>query len=379
MTPASFRDATIAALEHKVAANFDLSAEVYTGERLLELLLMNDRAGDIPGPPEYYNYARRWATKDPQGMYEWLRRKSSSSFPSTDVWIGLMKRMLPIWATQDAGAAVAAALGCPRGQDRADALAAILDVLWKTDPARAAEIAAEHVAVLASDRTGNLSASGKDFAEKWSFLCKLPVGKNRAAILTRYFDSVTRNPGGDAERLWREAPVEIRFELVAGGFNPTEAGFIRSLSGSGGKAPVFDGFSDLMRQRAETSGDQLTAARYITAFGKELAEHDPAAAVAWARTYLRGEGQVRHTAQLFTYAATHDFDAALRTWQTLPDGIIRARAAGRIASAAPGSWEAEINSLLATLPPGDQAIAQAERKQADRQRMAGLLLVPGSR
>ena len=270
------------------------------------------------------------------------------------------------WAKRDANAAVAAALRCASKRDRAEAVIDVIESLRKTDPARAASLAAENLAVFGTDSLRGFSAYGEGPKDTWDFLTALPAGNERGALLARYFKDIVRYHGDDCARVWKEMPEAMRQEVVAGGFTGTYLG--RSGFPGPGELPAapatLEGLEDLHRRHIETGGDADAARGFLNTTGRAWAERDPAAAIAWAQQHLKGELRVTGTAKLFTCAATSDFDAALRTWQTLPDGILRARAAGRIAAAAAHARSEEVGALLATLPPGDLAIAEAERKQA---------------
>ena len=363
------RDAAIAAFERDFGLNPDPAAETYTGERLTELC-QGDYASDLPGTNEAFSYARRWAIKDPRGMFEWFFLRGQFTLPAggANTNYAFTNTLFAEWAKHDATAAMTAALRCVSKRDRADAAIDVIETLRKTDPARAAALAAENLALFASDGLRSFRAFGEGYKDTWNFLTALPSGKERGALLAHYFDEVVRYHGDDCTRMWKEMPESLRRELVTGGFRGISLGK-SDMTGEGPGAPAtLEGLEDLQRQYSETSGDADAALRFLNTSGRAWVERDPAGAVTWAQQHLKGEARVTKTAQLFTYAARHDFDAALRTWQTLPDGILRARAAGRIAAAAGDSRTEEVAALFATLPPGDQAIALAERKQATPKR-----------
>jgi hypothetical protein len=343
--PSKNRDAAIAALERAFALSLDPAAEVYSGERLMEWC-RGDFPSDLPGgSDEACAFANQWAAKDPEGMFEWFLSQGRFTLEARGTSCNFLGTIFQGWANKDSGAAAAAALRCPSKREQGEARAAILEAL--------------------SDASFSLNANGKELAEKWTFLCGLPVGRSRATILARYFDEVTRYHAAESERLWREAPVDIRRELIAGGFTASWAGHDDKASD---KPPSFDGLADLHRQYAEENGDCKDARHFLNAHGNEWAQSDPAAAVAWSLAHLKGEQRVQLTAQLFFDAASHDFDAAVDAWQALPDGILKARAAGNMVSGAPENRRAEMDEFLSVMPPSDLSEAEEARKRADGMR-----------
>lgn len=361
--------AAVAALERTLLASLDPAGEIHSGERLAELCL-GDHPQDLPGLNEAFSYASRWAAKDPQGMFEWFLQRGKFTLAAVDSSYGFLSNIFREWAKHDAKAAVAAALRCSAKRDRAEAIATVIEALRKTDPARAAGLAAEHIGILSPPKEAAhlFSAYGEGFEETWTLLRGLPSGKSRADILARYFEEVTRYHAGDVGRLWREAPEDVRRDLVAGGFEFRYAAMLRDAAKSGEKPPVFDGLPELMRQHAETSGDPQAAKKFLDTAGSEWAQRDPAGAVSWALAHLKGEQRVNGTAELFLSAAARDFDEAVREWQSLPDGILKARAAGNMAAGAPEERKADMQALLENLPSGDLSIVEASRSVAVKRR-----------
>jgi hypothetical protein len=72
---------------------------------------------------------------------------------------------------------------------------------------------------------------------------------------------------------------------------------------------------------------------------------------------LKGAQRVKVTARFFAAGAAGIFDATLQLWQDLPDGVLRARAAGNLAAGAPADRKAEVAALIAMMSETDQRIA----------------------
>jgi len=53
-----------------------------------------------------------------------------------------------------------------------------------------------------------------------------------------------------------------------------------------------------------------------------------------------------------------DFDAALRIWQTLPDGFLKVRSAGAISRGAPADRKSEAHAILQSLSEHDRLRAR---------------------
>jgi hypothetical protein len=155
------------------------------------------------------------------------------------------------------------------------------------------------------------------------------------------------------------------------------------MTTSGTRAPQYipdlEGMEEMRRRHVETTGDPVAAAHYVASRnGREWAQRDPAAAVAWAQQHLKGEQRVKGTARLFAAGAAENFDATLQLWQSLPDGVLRARAAGNLAAGAPADRKAEVEALIAGFSPTDQRIADlargaAESDEIQRVKREGLL------
>jgi hypothetical protein len=365
--PARTSGAALAGLEQELVRALDPGAGTFTGERLAELV-QEDFATDLPGPNAAFSYAKGWAAKNPREMFDWFQRRGGFTLPmlgSNGGSFGFLRSLFHPWGNKDPAAAVSAALSITGKRDRAAALVEVIGVIRKSDPARAAGLAAEHLEKLGADTVHGFSAYGQDYRETWDFLRALPAGNTRDGMLARFFDEVTRYHGKDCAQLWQEMPVELRRSLVAGGFEGMHLGDAESAAGSPG---TLEGLNDLRREHIEATGDPRAIRTWLNTGAHEWAQRDPAAAIAWTQQHLKGEQRVTATAQMFSASAGKNFDTTLQLWHSLPDGILRARAAGNLAAGAPAERKTEVDALLESLSPADRSIANTARNAAEAPR-----------
>ena len=345
--------ALLARLEHSLVLTLDPSAEgPCHGERLRELL----RSLVIgPGPQPVWAYARRWAETDPQGMFDWLQSHGGFVQP-----MGLgsgnttfLDTLFIAWAKRDPEKALTAALQLEGKFDRPTALGAVIGTLCKTDPARARVMATENLATLVGSGAGHFSAHGPEYRKTWDFLRSLPPGKARGTLLGNFFDEVCQYHHKESVPLWQDLPADVRREMTTSPFNRMYT------------PASLEGQADLQRAHVEQTGDWKTAAYYLQSGAREWAQRDPAAAIGWAQQHLRGRQRVEGTAALFREGAARNFDATLQVWHSLPDGILRARAAGHLAGAAPVERKAEMDALMESLTPADRGLALPIRRTAE--------------
>jgi hypothetical protein len=357
----------LAAAERAFAAEFAAHDEHFTGEKLVELCL----AHGVDDPSA--SYARLWAKKSPRDMYDWMQRRGSLEFFNNvprGGYLNLVTILFTEWAGQDAGAAMQAALTCSDRANRGLAVRAVVSAVQRTDPARAVALLAEHMEFCHGgwDWDQPLSAKDADYRATWAAITKLPAGSSRNTLLGFYFDELWQNRRKENVRIWQELPEELRADLVAGSFK----GISAMLMGVPVPQPIpqLEGMDEMRRRHVETTGDTDAAAHFVASrSGREWAERDPAAAVAWAQQYLKGEARVKATARLFRPAAEGNFDAALKVLETLPPGMLRVRAIGNLAAGAPPEHAAEVKALLATLQGDDRRLADIirSREESDAQ------------
>ena len=138
--------AMLAAAERAFVLEVDPPDERCTGERLAELCLAD--ATDLPGEGMAGQYARRWAMKSPQEMYDWFQSRGGFEFP-TDAQRNRYRSFDSVlfteWAKRDPAAAMKAALACNHKLNRGPAVMMIIGTVHKTDPQRAFALAAKHM------------------------------------------------------------------------------------------------------------------------------------------------------------------------------------------------------------------------------------------
>ena len=357
--PQVMKSVSLTELEQLLVESLDMETGPFSGERFEELFLLNETPGLRP-VDRAGAYARAWAEQHPQEFFEWLQRHGGMLYLSRG---GASFYAIPVlfksWAAKDPAAAVKGALACAKADDRGNAMAKIVEVLRKADPARAAALAAEHVALLAQGAVRAFDASKEDYRETMAFMRALPAGKNRGALMARFFDDAARHHRNDCTELWNGLSDEIRREMVAGYFSGS------ALKGDGKNAPVvLEGLTEMRREFAQSSSDPVFLGHWLRNGALDWAAQDPAAAIAWGQANLKGEQRVSGTAKMFAIGAAADFETTLRAWQELPDGVLKARAAGNLAAGAPAERKAEVAAMLQSLSPGDLKLAGNARLEA---------------
>ncbi|HEX2750545.1 MAG TPA: hypothetical protein VHM91_21245 [Verrucomicrobiales bacterium] len=257
-----------------------------------------------------------------------------------------------------------AALTCSRGENRGPAVQAIVSIVLRTDPPRAIAFLAEHMEFFSGSRDLPLSAKDGSYRAIWDAITQLPAGSGRGALLARYLDDLWASRREESVRIWQELPANLRAELVTGSFT----GSVAMLHGFRvpQEIPALEGMNEMRRRYVETTGDAAAAQHFVASRnGREWAQRDPAAAIAWAQQYLKGEVRLRAIPDLFYPAAAQNFDAALQALEVLPPGAVRARAIGNLAAAASAEHAAEVKTLLATLQGDDRRLADIARNTAD--------------
>lgn len=336
----------------------------FSGERLAELCLQ-DNADDLPGLNAAFSYAGAWASQDPQGMFDWFMERGRLVLPSgRGRHYGFDNTVFVPWTTRNPEAAIAAALACRVERDRKDALIHVIETLRKTDPARAAEIAAQHLNSFSFEQGGGFGASGKDYRQTWDFLAALPAGKGRDSAMAKFLDDVTRYHAEDAPKIWQSLSAEQRQALVDNGFEG-----VNTDPESDSKV-VLDGLSDLLRAKALSSPNPRQAIAWLRTRGREWMETKPAEALQWTLQNLKGKARVTEASRAFLIAAETQFDTALAHWRQLPDGQLRVSAAAALTAGAPADRKEEAEAILSSLPPADRRLAESARAEAEQMRRA---------
>lgn len=349
-------------LEEALATAQHPSPENFSGEELWKLMEKH-RPDNQLDREQAKRYARLWARADPRGMFDWFQKRGSFRiFIQRGVGAEFSVELFSTWAVTDSDGAVAATLHCREAADRPRALGNIVSKLLETDPARAAAVASAHMGMLAEDfGFSALAATGKDYQSTLPFLYELPAGPERDKMLARYLVNASVIHGKDGNNLWDTVPAAIRQELVDGGF----AGMVPYANAvlSDDLIGRLNGMEDMLKAKA-AAGDLSAISAFFDKPATAWTERDPAAAISWTLENLKGETRSQHTLELFRAAAGADPDTTLATWQALPAGTLKAKAAGNMAAGAPPDRQAEMDALLATLTPADQALAATARSTA---------------
>ncbi len=321
----------LASLWESLVRQLDSRADRFSGSEFDKLLA--DHSGT--GAESAQSYATRWAGADPAGMWEWVSSRAGWK-PDYVSWV-----VFHSWARKDAKAAVAAFGKLPAypTEERSRALGALIAGLGVSDAAAARELAQTQLPLLAGNPRFYAGFKGSD--SFWKVLAGLPDGPDRNKVLAGYLNACPQNDG-EVGRRWGEAPESIRLSLVAGGF-PTG----QDLSDA-----VFASLPEMVVRQAVASGDG--DALYRGLLGQ--VKRDPAKlneSVILAQEKMTGRNRVECPAELFRLAGEQDFALALDCWRSLPDGLVKARAAGALEKAAPEDFKSVMETEISRLSPAD--------------------------
>jgi len=315
-------------------------------------------------------YGSEWARHDPASMCEWIERRGLigwGPFRSDISNIFFVSSLFEKWAARDADAALTAALRLSRAPARAQGLASALQVIWRSDPEKARRVLAEHGDLLTNSPDIRLSCDGVTHGPAdLKFLASLPAGKLRGKllglVLTDATDSHSESSHAAATAVWESLSGEQKQDLAFGEFFQRRGGLIRYGTSLNDKEslPPFPDEAELLRGHAETSGNATAARDFIIGHGDAWAAAEPAEAIAWSLAHLKGSDRLEYTAGLFKAAATADYDRTLAAWQSLPPGVLKARAAGALFAGTPDDRKPDAEALLDTLSAHDRGVADKE-------------------
>jgi hypothetical protein len=296
----------------------------------------------------WISYSMEWAEDSPEDMFAWLIHQGGSDFKQR---VNSAAILFNTWAVKDREAALAAIFKISDTDIRRQALASSLEILYQTHPDRARELMTQNLELFSSGLGGTPFKAYDTGKTTCDLLLSLPHGEVRTQLLADLLSSLaTWSMDGTAAyaiSIWNQAPESQRRELVAAGFDSSKE-----------NSASFDGLEDIMRDRAETSNDPRVAEMFMQNHGPALAKRDLAGTLDWAHAHLKGKARVEQCAELFESAASQDFDTTLATWQTLPEGILKARAAGAMSKGAPASRKTEAEAVIQSLSAQDQDLAR---------------------
>jgi hypothetical protein len=306
-------------------------------------------------------------------MFAWFRSRGAEfRLPTRSGLDASFAEMLfTAWGETDPDAALDAALALPGRASRREAFFCALNELRDSDLSRAKSLFVEHANLLDLESSpGVLNQSRFGFERTFEFIQNLPAGDQRATWLAGCLDEAELS---EARDMWNASSMELRRELVAGGYRPpvkrkspgeSEAGppdpFLAPRLADSTLTEGFDGIESLMRENAEQTGNPKDAADFMLHCGGDWAKRDLAGAFNWVERQLHGQARIDSQAQLFEAAAAADYDAARAFWETLPPSTLRAWAANHLARGAPPHRRAEAQSLVDSLSHGDRLRIQRQ-------------------
>lgn len=347
-----------ARFERELLEALDPGALVYSGAEL-QKLCGGDYARNLPGGNPASDYGSKWAKADPAGMYAWFQAQGLRNFslPGINTGFSFGNDLFSEWGKQDPGQAVAAALAQEEPNYRRDYLADAIGGLLTSDPAKAAALMAEHMDVLAVRGRSALPfrASNRDYLANLEFLNALPASQGKDILLAGYFNQMVRYHSTETAGLWNALPEKNRRNLVAAGF---------SAPGIENSGTEYEGFRELWREAAVAEGDPNKIEAVMKDDITKWAKNDPAAAIEWAQENMKGQARVDSAAELFWYGAREHFDETVAVWKSLPEGRLRAMAAGSLAAGAPSGRKAQAEEIVASLPEKDRPSVTVGRNRA---------------
>lgn len=347
-------DAMLSKLERKLIGGEAPDAGPYSAAAFEKL--SNNAWRKVAGDHEIREFAEGWIKHDPAAVLAWIQHAPYSRTERACL-------LFEVWAKVDIDAAVSAALRLTGDISRPQALIRVLQMLARTDPDRATNLFEQNAALFSGDQTISLSlADGETAGKDFDFLQSLPPGKSRGKLLTTFLEARISSALPKAVAFWNTAPVEVKKNIIAGGFlDHTE---VHPPYWTDEVAKAFPGAVDLLREHAESTGRRDDLRSFYHQQGDPWALRDFPAALAWTQKHIGGKEGLESCADLFETVALHDYDTAVRTWRSLPAGIYKAEVAGAIARSARSEDEKKTaESLIRSLPPRYQETA---RKRADQ-------------
>jgi hypothetical protein len=291
-------------------------------------------------------WAKRWIVQNPASVLAWIERHGGTGRDAAE-YLDKVRHLFDVWAAIDLESALTAAARPSWPPARAQALYNVLPALWRTDPQRARVLYEQNLELMANSTSLYASLGPGDEgrgAEFLAFLQSLSPGKGRSCLLSSALMQFRVSNTGIA--FWEGASPELKQELVLAGYTP----FVISAG---------DGMDELQRVRAESTGDPDEYRSFLSSYGGTWAARDLPAALTWTREHLKGNKEALATEQLFRGAAAGEsFDSAVRQWQSLPSGNVKARLAGAMLAGAPENRRQSVESLINTLSPAYQEMAR---------------------
>jgi hypothetical protein len=334
------------------------AGETYSTEKWDNLLV-----GPIAGREQYVRaFAEGWVEQNPAAALAWIESHGRSR-RDAGVYTFYVSLLFDAWAKVGLESALAASAGLSRPSARAQAVFSSLQVLWKTDPARARAVFERNIALLADgERLCACIDRSRTGEEDLQFLQSLPPGKARANLLARFMEEITRSPNtSSALAFWETAPPELKQDLLTAGLTRRHSSPWYQFDDTPAKV-TYPGAEELLRRRAESAGDRRELVSFICENGAAWASRDLPAAMAWTRQHIVGEAGLRYSVGLFRAAAKSDFDRTVRTWQSLPASALKAHAAGSLLRGAPANRKPEAEAFIDTLSTHHQEIARREAR-----------------
>jgi hypothetical protein len=321
-------------LERRVTGDSDRPPGSRSGRELEQLFATHASGAD----DAILEYVQEWLREDREAASSWLRSHEDEA-----------GSVIEVWAAADPDAALAAAARFKDPEDRPDAFMTAFRVAWQKDAARALALYQENRSLVDPEKGYHVSyfSTPEKVEKEFAFLQSLPPGKERDHMFQTLWEYVW-NGGGDTVgtfAYWKSLPEPARQELLAKmTVRDLQFDLPRYLS-------VLPGSVEVMRTRAETTGNPREARAFVHTFGDAWATRDFPAALLWAREHVQGYEGLNAICDLFRRALARDFKATVSEWQALPNGVLKRKALEVMSASPPDGREAEIKALQDSLPP----------------------------
>lgn len=312
-------------MESKMLAHYpEPLRKEFDAEGMDRMLYQDQRSQGFPGGGMGgLQYAMDWVEESPEAMFEWLVKKDGRcSYYAHLLFIR--------WASKDMEEVLAAVFKIPDSELRAQALISSLEVLCESNPGRARELLMQNLGLFPPGEDTPVFNGSGDFL---NLISSLPLGSERTHLLAGLLYNMEDST--EAVDFWKGLPESGRRDLVVAGFSPYE-----TYSAS------FEGLDNIMRERAESTGDTELAVKFVECHGEAWAKRDLTGALDWAHVHLKGMARAKYRGEFFQTGIKENFDEAIRVWKALPDGYVKADVAEAMLRVVPDDRKAEAEAVL---------------------------------
>ncbi len=269
--------------------------------------------------------AMDWARNEPEKMFACLLGKDKRFVSQASI-------LFESWAESNVEAALAGALQIPDSTLRAQALLSTLESLAGTNPERARRLLLENSGLYTPDIVGDIRFGYPSPESSWELVQSLPPGVERTRLEVLCLNYCEDEA---AAALWNQATETQHSEWLSAGFSPYP-----------GASEAFNGLGEIMRTRAETTGNAADAQEFIRVHGSEWAAEDFEDATKWTMTYSKGETKRDSLESFYRTAIQQDPARTIQVWKQLPEGYLKKNLAKTMLENTPQEKQAEVEAAM---------------------------------